>query len=134
MTRPRKLKLVEEAPRSDYYKPRGIPMRELEETRIAYEELEALRLVDLERLYQEDAAKRMGISRQTLQRMVTGARAKVVGAILSGKALRIQGGDYVFHEGAGAYRCGKCGKEVPFSSGKRRSEWRCTSCQCRKKD
>jgi predicted DNA-binding protein (UPF0251 family) len=133
LTRPRKLKLVEEAPRSDYYKPRGIPMSELEETNITLEELEALRLVDLEGLYQIDAAKRMGISRQTIQRMITGARAKLVGTILGGKALRIEGGSYVFKEGAGVYRCGRCGKELPCLPGKRNREWHCDSCGCPKK-
>jgi predicted DNA-binding protein (UPF0251 family) len=125
LTRPSKLKLVEEAPRSDYYKPRGISMSELEEINITLEELEALRLVDLEGLYQADAAKRMGISRQTIQRMITGARSKMVGAILGGKALRIEGGNYVLKEGAGVYRCGRCGGELPFLAGKRSREWRC---------
>ena len=134
MTRPRKLKLVEEAPRSDYYKPRGIPMSELEETNITLEELEALRLVDLEGLYQVEAAGRMGVSRQTIQRMITGARAKLVGAILDGKALRIEGGSYVMREGAGVYRCGRCGEELPCLPGKRNREWRCGSCGCPKKE
>ncbi len=133
LTRPLKLKLVEEAPRSDYYKPRGIPMSELEETNITLEELEALRLVDAEGLYQADAAKRMGISRQTIQRMITGARAKLVGAILDGKALRIEGGSYILREGAGIYRCGRCGEELPLPPGKRNRELRCATCQCPKK-
>lgn len=130
MTRPQKLKLVEGTPRSDYYKPRGIPMSELEEVNLTLEELEALRLVDLEGLYQQDAAARMGVSRQTIQRMITTARAKLVGAVLGGKALRIEGGNYVLREGAGVYRCGRCGEELAGKPGKRDREWHCDACGC----
>lgn len=130
MTRPQKLKLVEETPRSDYYKPRGIPMSELEEVNLTLEELEALRLVDLEGLYQQDAAARMGVSRQTIQRMITTARAKLVGAVLGGKALRIEGGNYVLREGADVYRCGRCGEKLAGKPGKRDREWRCDACGC----
>jgi predicted DNA-binding protein (UPF0251 family) len=133
LTRPQKLKLIEGAPRSDYYKPRGIPMSELEEVNLTLEELEALRLVDLEGLYQQDAAKRMGISRQTIQRMIVTARAKMVGAVLGGKALRIEGGNYVLRDGTGVYRCGKCGEELAGKPEKRDREWRCDACGCPKK-
>jgi len=128
LPRPIKPKLVKETPRVDYYKPRGIPVAHLEETVLRVEELESLRLVDLEGKYQEDAAREMGISRQTLQRMVTEARAKLIDAIYSGKALRIEGGAYILHEGAGRYRCGRCGEPLPPGQGKRRKGWRCPTC------
>jgi uncharacterized protein len=51
--------------------------------------LEALRLVDLEGRYQEDAARRMNVSRSTLQRMLSEARTKVVQALTEGSALHI---------------------------------------------
>ncbi|MDI6874353.1 DUF134 domain-containing protein [Candidatus Solincola sp.] len=127
MPRPIKPKLVKETPRVDLYKPRGIPAHRLEETVLRIEELEALRLVDLEGLYQEDAARSMGISRQTLQRMVTEARSKLIEAIYSGKALRIEGGTYILQEGAGRYRCGRCGQPVS-GYGRRRRGWRCPTC------
>jgi predicted DNA-binding protein (UPF0251 family) len=72
-----------------YFKPRGIPMLQLEEVALSLDELEALRLADLEGLYQEVAAAQMGISRQTFGAIVQRARRKVAEALLHGKALRI---------------------------------------------
>lgn len=127
MPRPIKPKLVKETPKVDFYKPRGIPVAQLEEAVLRIEELEALRLVDLEGLYQEDAARSMGISRQTLQRMVTEARSKLIDAIFTGKALRIKGGTYILQERSGKYRCGRCGQQVS-GYGRRRRGWRCPTC------
>lgn len=78
---------------ADYFKPAGIPLRELEEVALTVAELEALRLVDLEDLDQEDAAKKMEISRKTLWRELQSARKKVVDALVKGKAIQIQGGE-----------------------------------------
>lgn len=103
-------------------------MGQLEENKLSVEELEALRLVDLEGLYQEDAARQMGISRQTLQRMVTGARAKVIDALYSGKALRIEGGHYILRQGAGQYRCGRCGNQFTPPPGRKGRGWECPTC------
>ncbi len=128
MARPVKPKLVGETPRADYFKPRGIPMSQLEEIGLAVEELEALRLVDLEGKYQEDAAREMGVSRQTIQRMISEARAKVVDALVGGKALRIEGGSYILREGGGRYRCGRCGGEFPSRQGRKGHGWACPSC------
>ena len=74
-------------------KPAGIPARILEEVLLGFDEAEALRLADLEGLYQEAAARSMGVSRQTFGRIVETARHKVADAILNGKALRIEGGE-----------------------------------------
>jgi predicted DNA-binding protein (UPF0251 family) len=128
LARPVKPKLVGEAPRTDYFKPRGIPLTQLEEVNLSIEELEALRLVDLEGMYQEDAAREMGVSRQTVQRMITEARAKVIEALVAGKALRIEGGSYILREGAGQYRCGRCGDAFPSRSGRKGRGWRCPTC------
>jgi uncharacterized protein len=56
------------------FKPAGIPARELEEIRLGFDEAEAIRLADLEGLYQEAAARQMGVSRQTFGRIIEGAR------------------------------------------------------------
>ncbi len=128
MARPFKPKLVREAPRADYFKPRGIPLAQLEEITLSIEELEALRLVDLEGMYQEDAAREMGISRQTIQRMITEARAKVMEALVAGKALRIKGGSYILREGPGRFLCGRCGSEFPSRRGRRGKGWGCPTC------
>ncbi len=131
MARPVKPRLVRESPRADYFKPRGIPMTELEEVTVTVDELEALRLVDLEGMYQEDAAREMGVSRQTLQRMLTESRAKVVEALVGGKALHIKGGSYIIREGSGRYRCGRCGEDVQPGYGRRGKGWRCPACDDR---
>lgn len=74
-------------------KPAGIPARNLEAVLLGLDEAEALRLADLEGLYQEAAARSMGVSRQTFGRIVESARHKVADAVLNGKALRIEGGE-----------------------------------------
>lgn len=89
MSRPKKCRCVCCVINSDYFKPRGIPLSELNEINLAIDEIEALRLADYEGLYHKDAAKKMDISRATFGRIVAAARRKVVEAILQGKALRI---------------------------------------------
>lgn len=72
-----------------YFKPQGIPMRDLDEIAMELDEIEAIRLADLEGLYQVDAAARMGVSRQTFGNIIARAHKKVASALLGGKALRI---------------------------------------------
>ena len=60
---------------------------------LGIDELEALRLADLEGLYQEDAARQMNVSRQTFGRIVAAARKKVAEALVRGRSLRIEGGE-----------------------------------------
>jgi len=92
MPRPRRCRRVGRLPQSSYYKPRGIPLSVLEHVNLAVDELEAIRLADLEGLYQEDAAKRMNVSRQTLGRILASAHMKIADALVHGKALSIEGG------------------------------------------
>jgi predicted DNA-binding protein (UPF0251 family) len=68
-----------------------VPLCELEETELSLDEFESLRLADLEGLYQEDAARRMKISRQTFANIVHEARRKIADALVNGKALKISG-------------------------------------------
>lgn len=72
------------------FKPAGTPLSELQKVQLAADELEAVRLCDVENLTQEDAGKIMGISRGTVQRLVSSARKKIVAAVLSGQALVIE--------------------------------------------
>ncbi len=67
-------------------------MRELEEVRMTLDEFEALRLADLEGLYQEQAAGQMKVSRPTFSRIIDSAHRKMADALVHGKALRIEGG------------------------------------------
>jgi len=90
MSRPKKCRCVHCTPGADYFKPRGIPLVELEEICLKLDELEALRLADYEGLYHEEAAQRMDISRATFGRILDEARHKVTGAIINGNALKIE--------------------------------------------
>ena len=69
-------------------------MRILEEVCVSVEEAEAIRLKDIEKLDQEKCAERMDISRPTFQRVLGSARQKIADALLNGKAIRIEGGNY----------------------------------------
>ena len=95
MPRPCCLRHVGQTPTTQYFKPAGIPIRMLEEVVLGLDELEALRLADLNGLYQDQAAKQMKISRPTFSRIVEQARRKVADALIHGKALRLEGGAVV---------------------------------------
>ncbi|MDX9713800.1 MAG: DUF134 domain-containing protein [Dissulfurispiraceae bacterium] len=90
MPRPRKFRHIGCSPESEYFKPRGIPLTDLEEVTLSMDEFEAVRLADLERLYHEDAAGRMKISRQTFGRILEAAHKKIADALINGKALKIE--------------------------------------------
>jgi predicted DNA-binding protein (UPF0251 family) len=79
-------------PAARIFKPIGIPVRELEDVVMTLDEFEAMRLADLDGLYQEQAAERMKVSRPTFSRIVDSARRKMADALVHGKALRIEGG------------------------------------------
>jgi len=64
----------------------------LEEVNLTLDGLEAVRLADLEGLYQKDAAKKMGISRQTFGNIINSAHKKIADVLLNAKALKIEGG------------------------------------------
>jgi len=93
---------VSALPRCSYFKPNGIAMCDLEEIELATQECEALRLSDVEGLYQDKAAESMGVSRTTFGRILNQARSKVASALFEGKALRLCGSSecaYVKKEG-----------------------------------
>ncbi len=94
MPRPLKCRRVALLPNVTYFKPAGIPLRALDEVRLSVEEAEAIRLKDLEGLEQEQGAERMNISRPTFQRVLASARQKIANALLNGKAIRIEGGNF----------------------------------------
>ena len=68
-------------------------MDALEEVNLTLDELEAIRLADLGGLYQEDAAKKMNVSRQTFGNIINSAHKKIADALLNAKALKIEGGN-----------------------------------------
>lgn len=77
-----------------YFKPAGIPLRQLGEVVLTVDQVEALRLADGEGLYQDEAARRMGVSRATFGRIVAEARRNVALALVNGLAIRVEGGPY----------------------------------------
>ncbi len=95
MARPPKCRIVDQEPSVTYFKPRGIPLRKLDEITLTVEGLEAIRLSDVNGLDQDAAAKRMGISRQTFGRILSKARNTVARSIVEGLGLKIEGGHYV---------------------------------------
>ena len=94
MPRPPIERAVGGVPRVTLFKPAGVPGRDLEQLPLAVDELEAIRLVDLEGLSHEQAAAAMGVSRQTVGRVLERGRAKVAEALVDGKAILIGGGQY----------------------------------------
>ncbi len=98
MSRPKCCRRVGCAPDRNYFKPRGIPISELEEVVLSLDEFEAVRLADFSGLYQEDAAGRMNISRQTFGRIIESAHKKISDVLINGKALKIEGGEVVIEE------------------------------------
>ena len=94
MGRPPLERFVAGLPRAALFKPADIGARELEHMGLTVDEVEALRLVDMEGLSHEEAAARLGVSRQTVGRSLEVARRKVADALVNGKALVIGGGAY----------------------------------------
>jgi predicted DNA-binding protein (UPF0251 family) len=100
------------------FKPAGIPASQLGEVVLEIDELEAIRLADLEGLYHEQAAAQMNVSRQTFGRIVAAARQKVARSLVLGDALRIEGG-HIEIAGQRSFRCTECHHEwtLPFGTG-----------------
>jgi len=94
MGRPRKCRWVETEPGVTFFKPRGIPLRSLEQMIITVDELEAMRLADFLEMTQEEVAQKMQVSRPTVTRMLARAHRAVADALAHGKAICIKGGDY----------------------------------------
>jgi predicted DNA-binding protein (UPF0251 family) len=87
MARPEKLRRVGCVAGRRAFKPIGRPVADLEVEPLRLDELEALRLADLEGLYQEAAAERMGVSRPTFARILARARMAVARALIEERVL-----------------------------------------------
>lgn len=109
MSRPPKCRTVEFVPQLTYFKPTGVPVKELTEVVLSIEELEAIRLKDIICLEQEACAERMGISRPTYCRILCSARQKIAEALICGKAIRVEGGH--FRMALIRYQCQECGHQ-----------------------
>ncbi|MCD4669675.1 MAG: DUF134 domain-containing protein [Actinomycetia bacterium] len=108
MAKPRKKRNVLYPPWMYYFKPHGHrPFEPGSEVILTIDEYESIRLADHENLKQEEAAKKMNISRPTFTRLVDGARKKIADAMVNGKVIKIEGGSFVFLRNR--LRCMSCG-------------------------
>lgn len=113
MPRPKKPRTVHRPPLYTGFRPVGVPGRELQPLDLSLDELEALRLADLEGRDHAESAEQMEISRPTFSRLVTQARHKVARFLVEGLHLRIDGGDV--HFSGNRYRCEDCGRMLNTS-------------------
>jgi predicted DNA-binding protein (UPF0251 family)/DNA-directed RNA polymerase subunit RPC12/RpoP len=109
LARPTKWRKVEFIPNIQYFAPSDIDAASLQENILRIEELEAIRLKDLEGMEQEDCADKMEVSRQTFQRILNAAREKIADSLINGKAIRIEGGNYT--RNICPVKCLDCGKQ-----------------------
>ncbi|MBU0482653.1 MAG: DUF134 domain-containing protein [Proteobacteria bacterium] len=125
MARPLNSRMVGCLPECTYFKPKGVPQSSLEVIVLRVDEFEAIRLADHEGLYQDEAAKRMNVSRQTFGRIIENGHRKVAQALVKGQAIKIEGGE--FEMTAKKFRCLECKHEweVPYGTGRPEA---CPSC------
>jgi hypothetical protein len=154
--RPRRKRLIRFNPEITYFKPAGIPLRQLKEEILTLDEVEAIRLADLEDKDQEDAAKEMDISRVTFLRIIHNAHKKIATSLIYGKAIKMKGGDVVMPNfdrtgprgqgpltgrqagigrtsgkglgGSDECVCPKCGERMPHTRGIPCTETKCPKC------
>jgi predicted DNA-binding protein (UPF0251 family) len=89
MPRPRLYRKIDFNPNTTYFKPQGIPMRDLEIVELTTEEIETYRLRHISNLEQKEAAERMNTSQSTYQRILYSANKKIADALINGKAIKI---------------------------------------------
>ena len=135
MPRPPKKRNIENIPAIKYFKPHEVCEKELKEINLTLEEIEAIRLKDLEELDQQNCADKMKVSRTTFQRILKSGRKKIAEALIKGKAIKFQGGNYRLKEGK--YRCQSCNHEINFNCspkrhrkrhGKKEDKEKCPKC------
>ena len=127
MVRPQKKRVVKYKSSVSFFKPRGIPMLELEEVCLTVDELESIRLSDLVGLSHEDGGKQMNVSRATFGRILQKARNKIADALIRGKAIKVDGGNYKMVKGGLKFRCIKCGYKWKEGRGEGKP-FNCPSC------
>jgi predicted DNA-binding protein (UPF0251 family)/predicted Fe-Mo cluster-binding NifX family protein len=115
MPRPKKCCAVHAIPDVTYYKPRGIPMRQLKEMYLTLEGFEAIRLADYQGMDQQQAAEHMQVSRATFGRILSQARHTVAQALVHGMALSIQGGNYAVNRRPISSMSVNNKKEIPMT-------------------
>jgi hypothetical protein len=147
MPRRRKYRQIGFAPVVTYFKPRGIPLSSLQEVELTLDEIEAIRLVEVEDLDQIHSAQKMTISQSTLQRILAQAHKKIAQALIYGQAIKIKGGEVIMPRGringgrgrmGGTYAAGPggfcvctnpdCQEKVPHQTGVPCYQLKCPKC------
>ncbi len=126
MPRPHKCRLIGVDPAATVFKPRGIPAGALTSVELRRDELEAIRLADLEGLYHDAAAERMGISRSTFGRLIGTGRAKLADALVNGRMI-VMGEGVIAMIGKREFVCESCGERFEAPRGGGRPE-ACPAC------
>ena len=128
MSRPVKLRCVAQLPIAGFFRPLGPPASALQGICLSVEEVESIRLKDLEGLEQEECAQKMRISRPTFHRILESARRNLADALINGKAIQIEGGNFSLPQSR--FRCNNDGHEwdVPFEALANRIPLSCPIC------
>ena len=127
MPRPKCCRQIGVMPGKTCFQPEGATPSSFEVVLLTLDEYEAIRLADLEGLYQEQAASRMNISRQTFGRIIEAAHRKVADVLVNGKILKIEGGS-VSMKAEKPVRCPRCRRAFSPDGGKR-NEMSCPHCR-----
>lgn len=132
MARPPKIRRIEQLPDVRLFKPAGVPLSEIDEVVLSFEELEAIRLKDIDGLDNIDCAAKMNVSRTTFQRILGAARNKIAQALVEGFAIKLEGGNY--HLAKRKFLCASCQHQFqrPYGDGTRGRDMTCP--KCNKKD
>jgi uncharacterized protein len=126
MSRPCICRQIQICPKRAHFVPKGSNPQDLEVVTLTLDEWEALRLTDLEGLYQEQAAANMNISRQTLGNIVSSAHRKIADFLIHGKSLKIDGGNVEMVKRL--FTCAECSHEWEVACGTGRP-MECPACQ-----
>lgn len=135
--RPKRFRWVESMPDITHFKPTGVSPGKADQVNLTLDELEAIRLADLEGLYQEQAAEKLNVSRQTFGRIINSAHQKIAEALVKGKSILIEGGEIMaLKQGkgmaAGGYCiCPKCAERIVHKRGRPCQEEKCPKCDSR---
>lgn len=134
MARPTKWRRIENIPSVLNFIPSAAEAPEGQKNVLKMEELEAIRLKDLEGLEQGECAEKMEISRPTFQRILISAREKIADSLIKGKSISIEGGN--FTRNICSVKCLDCGKSWMESfenlEAIKNAEYPCPSCSSTK--
>ena len=130
MPRPIKPRKIGYIPKHKLFVPEGNNDDVNDYILLSHDELEALRLKDIENLHQIECAKIMDISRQTFQLIIDSAHRKVATALVEGRVLKISGGNYILtHFSQKCPTCGLVHQSEALTNGRQRRRRRCRNCQ-----